>query len=124
MKELNEYLKIDFKGERGNGRFKLIEFKDNGHHIAFLPSLNLTAYGDSKEKARKMLGDIVIKDFFENLLELPENQIYDELIRLGWERSKFFKQELSKSSHIDRTGILRNFNLSNETVLEETLVEA
>ena len=92
--------------------------------MSFLPSLNLTAYGDSKEKARKMLGDIVIKDFFENLLELPENQIYDELIRLGWERSKFFKQELSKSSHIDRTGILRNFNLSNETVLEETLVEA
>lgn len=124
MRELNEYLKLDFKRKRGKGRFKLVEFLDNGHHIAYLPSLNLSAYGSTKEEARQMMSDIILIDFFESLLNIPESQMFEELQKLGWERSPFFKQDLSKSVHVDRAGILKNFNLSEETVLEEVLVEA
>lgn len=124
MKELNEFIKIDLKKKSGRGRFKIIEFKDHDHFVTYLPSLNLSAYGDDKASSRKMMGDIILKDFFEHLLEQPESIIFDEFKKLGWERSSMFKRELSKSSHIDRSGILREFNLSEETVLEETLVEA
>ena len=70
------------------------------------------------------MSDIILIDFFESLLNIPESQMFEELQKLGWERSPFFNQDLSKSVHVDRAGILKNFNLSEETVLEEVLVEA
>ena len=124
IRELNEILKLDIKKKSGKGRFKVVEFTDNGHFVTYIPSLNLSASGQNKEEARKMMGDLILKDFFENLLELPESRVYDELQVLGWKRNKFFKHDLSKDVHIDREGILKNFNLSEETKLEEYLVEA
>lgn len=124
MRELNEYLKLDKKNKKGKGRFKIIEFLDNGYFITYVPSLNVSSYGSTKAESREMMSDVVLKDFFENILSLPEHQIFSELKKLGWERSAMFTKELSKSAHVDREGVLKNFNLSEETVLEETLVEA
>lgn len=124
MKVLNEYLKVNIKQREARGRFKLIEFQDIGHFVTLIPSLNLSAYGDTKADSRKMMGDIVLKDYFDHLMALTESRIFEELKNLGWDRSPFYKEELSKDVHIDREGILKNFNLSETTILEETLIEA
>ena len=67
------------------------EFKDGEFHMILLPSLNLSAYGDTEEEAEHMMTGIII----------PE----------------FFKHQLTGTSHVDKDGILKDFNLSEETVI-------
>lgn len=123
MEEVQECLKINSKKKKGKARLRLVEFIDNGYHIVYIPSLKLSAYGDSKEEARKMMGDVVLDDLFENLTAQPENVILEFLKELGWQKSTIFPKELSYAVHIDTDGILKNFNLSESTKITETLVE-
>lgn len=122
MKEVKESLKLNIKQKKGKGVFRLIQFEDNGHFIAYIPSLNLSGYGDTEEEAINMLGDIVFEDFFENLFEQPENVIFEHLKKFGWTKGAFFTKDLSNNVHIDKEGILKNFNLSSETKITEKLV--
>ncbi|HXI01052.1 MAG TPA: hypothetical protein VNI52_12355 [Sphingobacteriaceae bacterium] len=123
MKEIKETLKINYKQKRGKGIFRLMGFEDHGHHIVYIPSLNLSAYGATPEEAQAMMGDVVLEDFFETLFEQPENSIFDHLRKLGWQKSPLYPKELSNNAHVDRNGILNDFNLSTETKITETLVE-
>ena len=43
----------------------------------------------------------------------------NELKRLGWIKNSLLANELSKSSYIDKDGILRQFELSPETKFVE-----
>lgn len=123
MREIKENLKIDYKHKRGKGVFRILEFEDHGHHIVYIPSLKLSSYGNTAEEAQKMMGDVVLEDFFENLFEQSENVIFDYLKNLGWSKSSIYPKELSNDVHIDTDGILKNFNLSSNTKVTEKLVE-
>jgi|GEM_PF-1261993 len=123
MKEIEETLSISYTHKRGKGILRLVEFQDNGHYIVYVPSLNLSAYGNTFDEAFQMMSDVVIEDFFENLLERPEKIVYDHLSNLGWHKSSTDSQGLSNSVHVDTEGILKNFNLSADTKIRETLVE-
>jgi hypothetical protein len=117
-----EHLKIDFKKERITGGLCVFDFIDNGHNIAYLPSLNLTGYGDTKQEAHELLMKHVLTDFFEGLFTLSQSQVVEELKKLGWEKSHFFNKEFSKS-YVDKDGVLREFNLPAETQIESQLME-
>ena len=123
MREIKENLKIDFKHKRGKGIFRILEFQDHGHHIVYIPALNLSAYGDTPEDAKEMMGDVVLEDFFENLFDQPESVVFEFLKNLGWTKSTIYPKELSNDVHVDTDGILKNFNLSPETKITEKLVE-
>ncbi len=120
MSSSKELIKINFKKRHFEGRICVFDFIDNGHHIAYMPSLNLSGYGDSEHEARQLLMDFVVKDFLEGLFTLSEHKINEELKKLGWERSLFFK-EFSKS-YVDKDGVLREFNLPAETQIESQLM--
>jgi len=119
-----EFLKLNLVKRSGKGHFRVFSFEDHGHIISYLPSLNLSAYAETKEEALKILVEVVLKDFFENLMQCSENKVFEELKSLGWVRNKILTRELSNNTHIDEKGILKNFNLSEETKIEEQLVEA
>lgn len=123
MKEIQESLNIDIKHKRGKGIFRIVEFKDHSHYIVYIPSLKLSAYGNSPEEARNMMGDIVLEDFFENLLAQSESVIFDHFKGLGWTKSTIFPKLLSNDVHVDTDGILKNFNLSSDTKITQKLVE-
>lgn len=123
MKEITEKLKINYKQKRGKGIFRLVEFEDHNSHIVYIPSLNLSAYGDTSAEAKKMMGDIVLEDFFETLFSENESTVYDHLKKLGWKKSGIYPKELSHDVHVDKDGILKNFNLPTETKITEKLVE-
>lgn len=123
MKEVQEYLKVNSKQKKGKARLRLVEFIDNGYYIVYIPSLKLSAYGNSKQEAREMMGDVVLDDFFENLTAQPEIVALEFLKELGWKKSPIFPKELSFATHVDTDGILKNFNLSESTKITETLVE-
>jgi len=112
-----EVLNIDLKKLNMAGKVRVFDFMDEGHHISYIPSLNLSGYGDTKQEALDLLMKHVVKDFFEGLLTLSESQINEELKKLGWERSHFLNREFSKS-YLDEDGVLREFNLPAETQIE------
>jgi hypothetical protein len=117
-----EKLKIDFHSKHIQGTLCVFDFIDNGHHIAYMPSLSLTGYGDNVQEAHDLLINSVVKDFFEGLFSLTEEQINTELKNLGWKKSLFFKKDFSKSAHIDKEGVLRDFNLPAETEINSELL--
>jgi hypothetical protein len=122
MSEVREHLKINTKHKIAKGHLYVVNFQDHEHHVAYAESLNLSGYGSTREEAIDMLFNHVLNDFFEGLFELPEKEIFDVLEKFGWKRSQFYKKDLSKSAHIDTDGILKNFNLSEETEIEANLM--
>ena len=105
------HLVLSKKQKKAKARLFVYQFEDNGFFISYNKSLELSAYGKTQEEAKKRFIEVVFPDFCEHLVELPENKIFDELNRLGWSRSPFFKKELSNTAYVDKAGILKNFNL-------------
>ena len=104
------------------GQVRAVDFEQDGHYIIYIPSLGLSAYGDDVVQARKMMSEFVIPDFCETLLQQSLSKIINELKNLGWAPSPFFKSELSTAAHIDKEGILKDFDLPRNTVMHESLL--
>lgn len=116
-------LRLQFgRHKNATGVFTVHRFQDHEHTVAYIPSLNLSAYGDSHEEALDRLVKEVLDDFFENILDLSPEQANHELEKLGWSRSKLFKKQFKSNSFVDRNGVLKNFNLPEETKVETTVV--
>ncbi len=107
---------------RARGTFTIHTFEDHGHHVAYLPSLNLSAYGDSEQEARDRLLSDVIDDFLDHLMDLKPEKITLELQKLGWSRNRMFKKQFKSNSYVDRDGVLKNFNLPKETKVDTRVV--
>src|SRR5215469_2024126 len=107
-------------GENKSAKAKLFvyEFEDNGFFISYNQSLELSAYGRTQQEAKQRFIEEVFPDFCEHLIQLPEEQIYAELKRLGWKESPFFSQELSNAAYVDKEGILKNFNLPDNAEIK------
>ncbi|TPE43991.1 hypothetical protein [Pontibacter mangrovi] len=119
MAELQEYLKI----ENGKGRIKMglnsVVFEDHGYYIIYIPSLNISAYGSSMMEAQEMF-EVMIDDFCENLYSLSEAERTAELRKYGWNRNPYFNKRFEISqSFVDKEGLLKNFELSEDTKVEE-----
>lgn len=98
------------------------KFQDNEHFVVYMSSLNLSAYGENAKEATDRLIHEVLDDFFENLLALKPEQANNELQKLGWKRNKLFKKQFTANSYVDRNGVLKNFNLPEETKIETAVV--
>lgn len=125
-KHPEEHIKIDrTKSERRfQAELRVVSFKDGEFYMNYIPSLNLTGYGDTDEEARHMLMDIVLKDYIDNLMHLPESDLYAELRQYGWVRKPFLTKQLRNIQFLDTNTIKDTFNLPAETVIEEKYVTA
>lgn len=125
MSEKSEHLNIQHSKNHKSikGQVKSIDFQNDGYFIVYIPSLKLSSYGSNLAEANKMMGDIVLPDFCETLISQPIDKVLAEFKSLGWSQNAFFKKQLSKSAHVDVEGILRDFELSEDTKINERLVE-
>ena len=114
-------LHIDFQGKNAKGTFTVHSFVEEGHFISYLPSLNLSAYGNTKEEATERLFKEVFDDYMKNVLNLKPERILKELFKLGWAKNPFFNKRLT-NSYIDKEGVLKNFNLPEETPIHTSVV--
>jgi len=110
------------KTKQGTGQFTLHQFRDHDHFIAYIPSLNISAYGETEDEAFDRMVNVVLVDFFESILELGPEQAKSELKKLGWSQHRFFKRQFKANSFVDRNGVLKNFNLPEETKVDTTVV--
>lgn len=122
MEEVKEFLKIKVNNKNNRsvkGCLRTVEFEDNGHFVIYIPSLQLSAYGDDITEAKEML-EVVVDDFCDSLTELSEGQALAELRKFGWEKNSYFTKRFENSNtYIDREGILKDFDLPSDTKVRE-----
>ncbi len=90
------------------GRMLKFRDKDTRQIVFYLPSLDLTGYGNTDAKAIELL-NFSVNEYFMHLSKLTYNQIKDELTLLGWKISKTSIKQFSKV-FVDPDGQLQNFN--------------
>lgn len=115
-----EFLKIDKSKERVTAHLRIFDVLDDEHVVSFIPSLNLSGYGNSIQESRDMI-QYVLDDYFEALLKLKKSTIARELSNFGWSQHYFSKQFKNKS-FVDKDGILKNFELPEDTQIQESML--
>ncbi|MFZ6023794.1 MAG: hypothetical protein ACOYVG_04980 [Bacteroidota bacterium] len=95
--------------------------KDTKQFVIYIPSLNISGYGETKEKADEMIKESF--DFFcSHLISLDPSKMNALLATLGWHK-KFFAKQFSKL-YVDEMGELKNFNAENNHIERFALTAA
>jgi len=113
-----ETINIDVRKKIFKAKLNGIGFKEGDSHIIYLPSLQLSSYGDTIKEANEMM-KISLKEFSESLLEMNENKIHSILKQLGWEKTKFFNKRLVNLSETTFEDIKKEFNLPDDTQVQK-----
>lgn len=118
-----EYLHIDIGKRKKRIQFALSTFryrdKDTRQLVLYIPSLDISSYGATKEKVQEML-EFSLNDYCKYLCSLPSKKIDAELTSLGWKHHRLRNKEYSKV-YVDGDGELRNFNAVADKVERLTL---
>lgn len=117
-----ELIRIHFKQKHLKAELRALSFKEGDCFIVYFPSLKISGYGDTIEEAHK-LAKISLDDFSENLFKLnSEAKILEVLREYGWEKEKFFDKRLKNLSTTTYEDIKREFNIPDDTKIEEKTV--
>ncbi len=112
-KEFEELISFTNKGIE----FSLTVFtgkdKETNSFVSFIPSLNISGYGETEEESDEMLRDCS-KDYFDNLSKLSVKNRNIELVNNGWKKTPYRNKEFRP--FIDSEGRLKNFNFDGELV--------
>lgn len=110
-----EHLHISLHKRHVHGTITAFKFldKDTKQTVIYIPSLELSGYGDTIDKAREMV-QFAIKDTFDFMLEMHADDLRSYLSGFGWKKTMFNK-EFSKA-FVDGDGVLRNFNADEKTI--------
>src|SRR5689334_2637722 len=100
-------LKIDFRKAKIQAELAVYTFQDNDtkQYVSIIPSLDITGYGATSEKAHKML-KFSLDDFYTFLVSASFHKVAAELKHLGWKRRLIKVREYSKS-YVDINGALK-----------------
>jgi len=107
---VTQYIKINTNKRRIRTCLAMYFFKDKdtGHFVTYIPSFDLSGYGDTREEAKEMI-DFQLDELYEHLIKLSIGKIDVELAKMGWRKNKMHNKEYSPAS-IDMDGVLKNFN--------------
>ena len=95
--------------------------KDTKQHVVYMPSLNISGYGETNDKAEEMM-KFSLEDYFSYLLTLPMDKISTELAKYGWKKG-LFSNEYSRT-YVDGNGDLQNLNAEDNKIEHLTLTAA
>lgn len=96
--------------------------KDSMQWVMYSPSLHLSSYGETEDKARIMM-KTALEDYCQYLWDMSKDQKLKELSSLGWKRNKFKNKQFSKV-YVDASGELKDFNAVEDSVQRLTLETA
>ena len=124
--ELQEYIKFynsskPIKGKGVEAKIKIMSFIEDKYFIHFIPSLNISSYGDSFEESEQMLKES-LDSLFDILLNLKQDLRDAEMSELGWDKQLYSRRKYT-GPYIDKKGILKEFNISEDTLVQEEILE-
>lgn len=105
------------------GTFRAYKFidKDTNQHVVYMPSFDISGYGETAEKASEMFR-FLLDEFGVYLLSLTMKKVHQELAKFGW-RQGMFSKDFSKA-YVDSSGILQNLNAREDSIEALTLTAA
>ncbi len=110
--------------KRGHIKAKVtaLQFKDadTEQFVLFVPSLGISGYGETQEKANEIV-KFNMDEFFKYLVTLSQKRRDLELASLGWKQNNMRAKEFS-NAYVDGTGELKEFNALDGKVERLTLV--
>lgn len=117
-------LHININSGRINANLSAFKYrdKDTRQIVFYIPSLELTSYGATEEKAAEMI-KFSIDDYFSFLISLPTKKLQAELSSLKWKHNTLKNKEYS-NAYVDVSGQLKNLNAVGDKVERLTLVAA
>ncbi len=113
-------LRFASHGITGNINFHKFNDADTGQFVFYSPSLELSGYGETEEKALEMIKS-AITDYFTMLYEISPKKRDIELRTLGWNKAWLRNKDFSKA-FVDGDGALQNMNIVNHKVERVSLV--
>lgn len=123
-KSQSDFLRLNANKKQITGGFNIIKFqdKDTLQWVYYIPSLDISSYGEELKKARTMLKQS-IDEYFHFLMSKTNSERDFELNSLGWKKDKLHNKLYSKA-YIDIDGNLKNFNAVNDKIERLTLETA
>lgn len=114
---MKETIKIDSKRKVFSAELEGIMFADGKCQIFYIPSLQISSYGDNPKEANEMMR-VSLQAFSRDLFEQTEKEVHSILKKLGWEKIKFFPKKLVSMKKMTSEEIKKEFNLPLETELK------
>ncbi len=117
-----ESLKINLGKGRIRMTARVIRYrdKDTRQIILYVPSMQITGYGATEEKAKEMM-NFSLSEYFGYLCSLTQRKLDDELTKIGWKHVQHAgKQQFSKM-FVSVDGELQNFNAVADQVEQLTI---
>lgn len=100
----------------------IMAFEDNGYYVNYCPALKVSSYGKSSAESRHMMTSIVLPDLFEQLIELGKPAAFEFLSKMDWVAIDRESKDFENSVYVDKNGILQNFNLPEDTEIQEEIL--
>jgi len=117
-----QFLHINRSKRHIDANLRVFHLKDGDFFIEYVPALNASSYGKTQEEAIKMIGEVT-DDYFESLVDADEPQMNQELKIHGWTQRMYRKKNWENTTYVDKNGVLKNFNLPEDTHIEEEILE-
>lgn len=95
--------------------------KETNQFIVYIPSLEISGYGETDQKATEMAQNSV-KEYLLSLAFMLPKKAESELASLGWKHNRIRNKDYSKS-YVDLSGELKDFAV-NEIVEQQELLMA
>lgn len=115
-KAINENDEIHINPTNGtiSGYLNVLNFvdKDTKQQVCYIPSLDISGYGSTKDRAIEILKENLYS-FLTELLNSTLKKASTELIELGWKKDRYRNKDFSKS-FVDQSGNLQNFNAEDK----------
>jgi len=112
-----EVLKLDFNKKSLQAKLNAFGFKDGEFYILYIPSLEISAYGDDYNDAMQMLKES-LDVFSEDIFNIPIKNAKNLLKKLGWQPNKIFKKKMEQTKNISPEYLIKEYNLPDNTTIK------
>lgn len=105
----NEFIRI--KGDEVSFTVRVVSAKDGDFFVHYIPSINLSAYGETKEEAKQSLSHN-IQMFALDLLSLSPKNLDREMLKMGFKKERLNRKNFSRLV-VDGNGELKDLGFED-----------
>lgn len=117
MRNRKEELRIAHDRSVISANLNGIGFEDDGFFVIYIPSLNISGYGDNEEEANEMVIE-VFNEFSQSLLSLSRRQMLAELNKMGWKQERYRKKRLVHLSETTFEDLKKELDISDDVEIK------
>lgn len=114
----SERLSVNFSKGRLKARLNAMSFMEGDSYIIYLPSVKISAYGDTLDEAKEMI-EVCLEEFSKDIIKLNSKVGMDYLRGLGWKEESYFKKRMIALSTTSFEDIKKEFDLPDNIVVNE-----